>query len=101
MVLAVVGGFWVFPFIWMALGSLKTQREILVSPPTFLPENPTTDNYTKWFSELHFGTFFANSLIVAVVTVLGNVVFCSMVGYALAKIDFAGKKILFGPSWSP
>ncbi|MCT8157175.1 carbohydrate ABC transporter permease [Bifidobacterium polysaccharolyticum] len=96
MVLAVVGGFWVFPFIWMALGSLKTQREILVSPPTFLPENPTTANYTKWFSELHFGTFFANSLIVAVVTVLGNVVFCSMVGYALAKIDFAGKKILFG-----
>ena len=39
--------------------------------------------------------FFVNSLIVAVVTVLGNLVFCSMIGYALAKMDFAGKRVLF------
>lgn len=95
-VLAVVGAFWVFPFVWMALGSLKTQREILASPPTFIPKDPTLANYTKWFGQLHFSSYFTNSLIVAVVTVLGNVVFCSMVGYALAKIDFAGKRILFG-----
>ena len=64
-ILAVIGVFWIFPFLWMALGSLKTQREIL-------------------------------SMVVAVITVLGNMVFCSMVGYALAKMDFAGKNILFG-----
>ncbi|SIT67575.1 carbohydrate ABC transporter permease [Microbacterium sp. RU33B] len=86
---------WLVPFAWMALGSLKTQAEILQRPPTWLPENPTLDNFAQWFGPLDFGTFFANSLIVAVVTVVGNLVFCSMVGYALAKMDFPGKKILF------
>lgn len=87
---------WLIPFVWMLLGSLKTQREILVRPPTWFPQNPTLDNFATWFGELNFGQFFANSLFVAVVTVLGNLVFCSMVGYALAKMDFAGKKLLFG-----
>lgn len=45
---------------------------------------------------LNFGSYFSNSLIVAVITVLGNIVFCSMVGYALAKMKFAGKNIVFG-----
>ena len=36
-VLAVIGVFWIFPFLWMALGSLKTQREILAKPPKLLP----------------------------------------------------------------
>ncbi|MET0860849.1 MAG: carbohydrate ABC transporter permease [Microbacterium sp.] len=86
---------WLVPFVWMALGSVKTQSEILQKPPTWWPENPTGENFAQWFGPLNFGTFFANSVIVAVITVLGNIVFCSMVGYALAKLDFPGKKILF------
>ncbi|MGM1015987.1 MAG: carbohydrate ABC transporter permease [Actinomycetota bacterium] len=87
---------WLIPFVWMILGSVKTQGEILQRPPTWWPENATGDNFAQWFGPLDFGHFFANSLIVAVVTVLGNMVFCSMVGYALAKMDFPGKKVLFG-----
>ncbi|NYD67932.1 carbohydrate ABC transporter permease [Agromyces atrinae] len=86
---------WLVPFAWMALGSVKTQSEILQRPPTWWPENPTGDNFAQWFGPLDFGTFFTNSLVVAVVTVLGNLIFCSMVGYALAKMEFPGKKILF------
>lgn len=95
LVLTLIGFFWIFPFFWMVLGSLKTQREIMRIPPTFLPKSPTLGNFARWFTDLDFGTFFTNSIIVAVITTLGNLVFCSMVGYALAKIDFAGKKILF------
>lgn len=95
LVLTLIGLFWIFPFFWMVLGSLKTQREIMRIPPTFLPKSPTLGNFARWFTDLDFGTFFTNSIIVAVITTLGNLVFCSMVGYALAKIDFAGKKILF------
>ncbi|MEW9552572.1 carbohydrate ABC transporter permease [Nonomuraea sp. NPDC050783] len=87
---------WLAPFAWMALGSFKTQDEIFADPPTWWPHSPTSGNFTRWFTELHFGTFFTNSLIVAVLTVLGNLLFCSMVGYALAKMDFAGKRILLG-----
>lgn len=95
-VLAVIGVVWIFPFVWMALGSVKTQREILAIPPKLLPEYATLENFTKWFQELNFGSYFTNSLVVAVITVLGNIVFCSMVGYALAKMKFAGKNIVFG-----
>jgi multiple sugar transport system permease protein len=84
------------PFLWMLLSSFKTQGEILRSPTGFLPKDPTTDNYSLWFGDLHIGRFFLNSLVVAVFTVLGNLLFCSMVGYALAKLSFPGKRLLFG-----
>ena len=95
-VLSVVGLVWICPFLWMALGSLKTQKEILAKPPKLLPEHASLANFTQWFTQLDFGNYFTNSMVVAVVTVLGNMVFCSMVGYALAKMNFAGKNILFG-----
>jgi multiple sugar transport system permease protein len=84
----------VLPFVWMLLGSFKTQAELIRRPITWLPETFTLQNYASWFGELRIGGFFANSLIVAAVTVLGNLLFCSLVGYALAKMDFAGKRVL-------
>lgn len=95
-VLSVVGLVWICPFLWMALGSLKTQKEILAKPPKLLPEHASLANFTQWFTQLDFGNYFTNSMVVAVITVLGNMVFCSMVGYALVKMNFAGKNILFG-----
>lgn len=85
----------IFPFIWMILGSFKTNAEIRRAPLNFLPEAPTLENYTQLFGRLDFTTFFANSVIVAIFVTLGNIVFSSMIGYALAKLEFAGKKVLF------
>ena len=86
----------VFPFVWMILGSFKTNAEIRRAPLGFLPETPTLDNYTQLFGRLDFTSYFTNSVIVAVFVTLGNIVFSSMVGYALAKLEFSGKKVLFG-----
>ncbi|MEV8239772.1 carbohydrate ABC transporter permease [Microbacterium testaceum] len=86
---------WILPFAWMLLGSVKTQREILQRPPTWWPQEFTWENFGAWFGQLNFGQFFGNSIVVALFTVAGNLVFCSMVGYALAKMDFPGKKALF------
>ncbi|WP_066363997.1 carbohydrate ABC transporter permease [Herbidospora mongoliensis] len=83
------------PFIWMLLGSFKTQGEILRNPSGFWPQAPTAGNYATWFTELHLGQFFLNSVVVAAVTVVGNLLFCSMVGYALAKFEFRGKRFIF------
>ncbi|RSM56554.1 sugar ABC transporter permease [Actinoplanes sp. ATCC 53533] len=83
------------PFGWMLLGSVKTQGELLRRPPTWWPRAPTMDNFAAWFGDLHIGQFFLNSVVVAGFTVLGNMLFCSMVGYALAKLDFVGKRLLF------
>ncbi|MFK5635601.1 MULTISPECIES: carbohydrate ABC transporter permease [unclassified Ornithinimicrobium] len=84
------------PFVWMVLGSFKTSSELRQVPPTWWPENPTLSNFRQLFSRLSFGTYFANSTIVAVVVTAANLLFCSMVGYALAMLNFRGKKIIFG-----
>jgi len=83
------------PFVWMVLGSLKPTTELRQVPPTWWPENPSLDNYSQLFSRLSFGTYFANSAIVAVVVTAGNLLFCSMLGYALAMLEFRGKKLVF------
>jgi multiple sugar transport system permease protein len=84
------------PFLWMLLGSLKPQAEFLVSTPTFLPKNPTTDNFERLFSNLDFPRFFFNSAVVAVAVTVGNVLFCPMLGYALAKLQWRGKRLIMG-----
>ena len=103
-----VGNWWIYlllifgillmvgPFLWMLLGSLKPQAEFLVTTPTFLPRAPTTDNYERLFSQLDFPRFFFNSSVVAGAVTAGNVLFCPMLGYALAKLPWRGKGLIMG-----
>ena len=85
----------VIPFVWMLVSSFKPEAEVRAVPPTWWPETITLDNYEKLFTQLDFPQFFMNSMIVAVAVAVGNMVFCSMLGYALAKLDFPGKKAVF------
>jgi multiple sugar transport system permease protein len=84
------------PFVWMLLSSFKPEGEIRANPPTWWPHDLTLANYGNLFDRLDFPTFFTNSVLVAVLTTAGNLLFCSAAGYALAKVPFAGKRILFG-----
>ncbi|MEV5407510.1 carbohydrate ABC transporter permease [Thermopolyspora sp. NPDC052614] len=85
----------VSPLAWMLLGSVKSDAEIRRIPPTWLPEQVTLENYEELFTRLDFPQYFANSVLVTGTITLGNLLFCSMLGYALAKIDFAGRRALF------
>ena len=83
------------PFLWMLLGSFRPDRELKQVPPAWLPEDWTLQNYSTLFTELDFPTYFVNSVVVATAVTLGNLVFCSMLGYALAKLSFPGKRVIF------
>ncbi|ACQ81816.1 Monosaccharide-transporting ATPase [Beutenbergia cavernae DSM 12333] len=83
------------PFVWMLLGSVKSEGELRQVPPTWWPEQITFDNFRELFARLDFPQYFTNSIVVAVAVTLGNLVFCSMLGYALAKMEFAGRNLLF------
>jgi len=85
----------VAPFAWMVLGSFKGEGELRQGPPTWWPHSASLDNYTQLFSKLDFGTYFTNSIVVAVAVTAGNLLFCSMLGYALAMLEFRGKRALF------
>jgi multiple sugar transport system permease protein len=83
------------PFLWMLLGSFRPDRELKQVPPAWLPQDPTLDNYRTLFTQLDFPTYFFNSAVVALAITVGNLVFCSMLGYALAKLEFPGKRAIF------
>jgi multiple sugar transport system permease protein len=83
------------PFLWMLIGSFRPDRDLKQVPPSWIPHHLTLDNYSTLFGELDFPRFFFNSLVVALSVTIGNMIFCSMLGYALAKLEFPGKRVLF------
>ena len=85
------------PFVWVLFGAFKTQAEIMSAPGAWLPQSfGNVSNFVELFAHRMFGTYMINSLVVSAATVLTNVLFCSLAGYALAKIDFPGHKFVFG-----
>jgi multiple sugar transport system permease protein len=96
----IVGGLlMMIPFFWMALTSLKTRAEVFSSAPLSLPSGPHWDNYlTMWtaFGDVTFGTFFLNSVKLATLNMVGQVIACSLAAYAFAVIGFRGRGVIFG-----
>ncbi|MEU0389294.1 carbohydrate ABC transporter permease [Streptomyces chartreusis] len=86
----------VTPFLWMLSGAFKSEGDIRKIPPDLIPVRPTVVNYRELFSSLDFASMFANSVIVALAVTAGNLIFCSMLGYALAKLEFRGRRAVFG-----
>jgi multiple sugar transport system permease protein len=83
------------PFVWMLLASVKPEAEIRAVPPTWLPHTFTLANFRSLFTRLNFPLYFFNSTLVAALITAGNLVFCSLLGYALAKLRYPGRKALF------
>jgi multiple sugar transport system permease protein len=85
----------VYPLLWLVGQSFKPADEI-VSDLRFWPQHFTLDNYARGWTGLPGGTFlrfFGNSLLVAGLAVVGNVLACSLTGFALAKLDFRLRKV--------
>jgi len=85
----------VFPFIWMLLSSLKTAAEVNTTPPTFLPANPTLENYVFAFERAPFGRYFINSVIVTVCCVVFTQFTTITAAFAFSRLQFPGRNILF------
>lgn len=85
----------VFPFLWMILTSFKTTGEALEIPPTIFPEKIVTDAYTTIVTALPFTQVYINTILSTVITIVAQVLFCSMAAYAFARIEFPLKNVLF------
>lgn len=76
-----------FPLIWMVLTSLKDENELIRTPITYLPADPTFSNYVQVFEQLPFARFMLNSAIVSVSATIGCVVIAALAGYALGRLN--------------
>ena len=95
-VLSIVAVITAFPFIWVLSMSLKGPNDAIYSvPPQLLPQEPTLDNYVRVWNQLPIARFFANSVVVAIVTVGLNLLFTSLAAYPFAKMKFRGRDVIF------
>jgi multiple sugar transport system permease protein len=84
-----------FPLFWMLMTSLMTLPETRRFPPVLIPDGIRWQNYPNALRAAPFGRYFLNSTIVTVASVASNLVFCSMAGYAFARIQFFGRRAAF------
>lgn len=83
------------PFLWIINAAFGQTSEIYTLPPKWLPLNPSLDNFQSVFDQVPYAGFMFNSLKLAVIVTLGQLVTCSMAAYAFARLHFPGKNILF------
>lgn len=83
-----------FPLWWMISSSFKPQRESVDFPPRLLPQEPTLDYWAVLFTDLDFGRYLLNTVIVVAIGAVG-LLLMAMAGYAFAKFDFRGKGWMF------
>lgn len=84
----------IIPFLATISISLMNLTE--ATSQTFIPNTPQWGNYIEAWQEADFSEFFFNSLIIALITVAGEVVFGVLAAYAFARMEFPGKSLLFG-----
>jgi multiple sugar transport system permease protein len=95
--LVLLGGviFMLFPFIWMFLSAFKTEREILLDPPTILPLHATLVNYFNVCNMIPIFRYLGNSLWVAGISTIFVLITSAFAGTVFAKYDFPFKNTLF------
>lgn len=91
-----LGGFlMILPFFWMISTSLKTAGQTTAIPPIWWPTDPQFGNYETALSMAPFGRYFINSVIVTVLSTLGELITSILAAYAFAKLQFWGKDFIF------
>lgn len=82
-----------FPILWAVSGSLKEEGE--VTEPTLFPAHPQWSNYAEVFTLMPFWRMLLNTVLYAGCVTAGQVFFCSLAGYAFARLRFGGRDTLF------
>lgn len=84
----------VFPFFWQIWLSLMSNAEVTDVPPTLIPAQFKWQNYVTVFERIPFLNQFWNSVLITVIRTIGQVVLCSLAGYAFARMHFRGRGAL-------
>ncbi|HOT91956.1 MAG TPA: carbohydrate ABC transporter permease [Anaerolineae bacterium] len=87
----------IYPVLWMVVSSFKPNKMIF-SDPGLIPKVVTLENYVsgwKGYAGTTFGRFFANSLTMCAIAIIGNLISCTMAAYAFARLKFVGRNFWF------
>ncbi len=95
-IIATIGGiFFLFPFLWMILTSLKSLPEISRVPPTFFPEAIDLSSYPRALTTIPFLLYLRNTLIICLAVIVGKLVSCTLPAYGFGRLQWPGRDVIF------
>lgn len=83
------------PFVWLVSTSLKTDQQVLVYPPVWIPHPLHWQNYSEGLTAIPFALYLGNTLTICAANVCGTVISSSLVAYGLSRIPWRGRELLF------
>ncbi|QPC85132.1 carbohydrate ABC transporter permease [Phototrophicus methaneseepsis] len=96
LILTPIALIWIYPFLWMVSASFKTNNEIFRSGTSLIPDQFTFENFQRAWVEANISQYFLNTALIAIGSVMLVVMTTSMMGYALGRYSFPGKRIVIG-----
>jgi multiple sugar transport system permease protein len=86
----------IFPFLFMLSSSFKPQGQVFEYPIRLIPQHPILSNYRTLFSrDQMFGQWYANTILMTLLTLLIKTFIICITAYAFAKLNFKGKNFIF------
>ncbi|WP_112179047.1 MULTISPECIES: carbohydrate ABC transporter permease [Paraliobacillus] len=83
------------PFVWMISTSLKAPNEVMAMPPVWIPSEINWTNFTEALKVAPFDRYFLNSVIVTILSTVGELITTILAAYAFSRIQFFGKHVIF------
>jgi multiple sugar transport system permease protein len=83
------------PVGWVLLTSFKDAKQLFAWPPIIFPDQFHWENYTNVIEKIPFLRFAANTLFIAVMSIIGRILSCSLVAFTFARLRFPGRDFLF------
>lgn len=93
--LGIMGLLFLLPLVWMISSSLKPDYEIFAVPPVWWPRIPRWANYAEALTTQPFALYARNTSLIAVASVIGHVLSCTIVAYGFARLRAPGRDQLF------
>jgi multiple sugar transport system permease protein len=93
--LALSSFFMLTPFFWMVLSSFKTLGDLLTLPPQIFPARWAFETYIYMWESAPWSLYFFNTAKVTIITIIGQIIVCSMGAFAFARLNFKGRDIIF------
>ncbi|RVX41616.1 carbohydrate ABC transporter membrane protein 2 (CUT1 family) [Nonomuraea polychroma] len=83
------------PFVWLVRSALMQDSQMFVSPPEWIPAPFQWSNFSEALTTQPFDRYFVNTLVIAVISVLGTVLTCSVAAFSFSRLRWRGRDVVF------
>ncbi|WP_117213639.1 carbohydrate ABC transporter permease [Allorhizocola rhizosphaerae] len=83
------------PFVWLVRSALMQDSQMFIAPPEWIPDPFQWSNFTQALTAQPFGRYFLNTVVIAVISVLGTVLTCSIAAFSFSRLRWRGRNVVF------